>query len=219
MHSRIQFMEELSRLHHDILSMGTRVGENLAKALEALRTGDAALADEARAGDGAVDAMQVTIEDRAAVLIATQQPVAGDLRELVTVFKLTEHLERIGDYASHLAKAAKRLAKEPYPRSLEPLERMAELEISMIRDAVAAFLNRDAELARACAMKDDEVDQNHKVFLEEALDFVRENPDKAQQGMRLIRASAWLERLGDHVTNVCEAVVFMVEGRHVELNE
>jgi len=212
-------MEELSRLHHDILSMGTRVGENLAKALEALRSGDAALADEARAGDGAVDAMQVTIEDRAAVLIATQQPVAGDLRELVAVFKLTEHLERIGDYASHLAKAAKRLAKEPYPRSLAPLESMAELEIAMIRDAVAAFLNRDSELARACALKDDEVDASHKAFLEEALDFVRENPEKAQQGMRLIRASAWLERLGDHVTNICEAVVFMVEGRHVELNE
>ncbi|NLJ47854.1 MAG: phosphate signaling complex protein PhoU [Treponema sp.] len=219
MNTRIQFMEELTRLHHDILAMGTRVEEDLRRALEALRTGNLDLVQEVKAGDEVINALQIKIEDQTAILIATQQPVARDLRELVTVFKVTDNLERIGDHAVHLAKTARRLSEEPYGQSLERLERMAETGCSMVRDAVTAFLNKDAALARTTARKDDEIDTDHKAFVKEVLEFLTRNPDRAAQATKLVATSSFLERLGDHVTNLCEAVVFMVEGSHVELNE
>ncbi len=216
---RIQFNEELGRLHHDILAMGSRVEEDLRKALLALKTGDIALANEVKASDQLVNALQLKIEDQAAMLIATQQPVARDLRELVTIFKITDNLERIGDHAVHLAKTAKRLSDDPYPRPLDRLERMAAVDIAMVHDAVAAYLNKDEALARKAAAMDDEVDAEHKAFIQEVLAYLTENPGKAQQATKLIATSSFLERLGDHVTNLCEAVVFMVTGAHTELNE
>jgi phosphate transport system protein len=219
MNTRIQFMEEMTRLHHDILAMGTRVEEDLRKALEALRMGNMDLAQEVKAGDEIVNALQMKIDDQTAMLIATQQPVAGDLRELVTVLKVTDNLERIGDHAVHLAKAARRLTEQPFGLSTERLEKMADTGCSMVRDAVTAFLNKDLALAEATARKDDEIDANHKAFVNEVLEYLTKNPEKLQQGTKLISTSNYLERLGDHVTNLCEAVVFMVDGRHVELNE
>ncbi|MBN2875768.1 MAG: phosphate signaling complex protein PhoU [Spirochaetales bacterium] len=216
---RIQFNEELGRLHHDILAMGSRVEEDLRKALLALKTGDMDLVNEVKASDELVNALQMKIEDQTAMLIATQQPVARDLRELVTIFKVTDNLERIGDHAVHLAKAAKRLAEDPYPRPLDRLERMAEIDVAMVHDAVAAFLNQDENLARETASRDDTVDAEHKAFVQELLAYLKENPDKAQQATKLIATSSFLERLGDHVTNLCEAVVFMITGAHTELNE
>lgn len=216
---RIQFNEELNRLHHDILAMGSRVEEDLHKALVALRTGDLDLVREVRASDQVVNALQTKIEDQTAILIATQQPVAGDLRELVAIFKMTDNLERVGDHAVHLAKMAKRLTDTPYPRSIERLERMTTIGIEMVHDAVLSFLNKDPDLARAVAGKDDEMDENHKAFVREVLTFITEQPDSAQLATRLIATSSFLERLGDHVTNLCEAVVFMVTGEHTELNE
>lgn len=216
---RIQFNEELNRLHHDILAMGSRVEEDLRKALLALKSGDAELAAEVKASDQIVNAMQVKIEDQAATLIATQQPVARDLRQLVTIFKITDNLERIGDHAVHLAKTAKRLTDDPYPRPLDRLERMATIDVAMIHDAVASFLNQDESLARTTAAKDDEVDAEHKAFVQEVLAYLAKNPEKAQQATKLIATSSFLERLGDHVTNLCEAVVFMITGEHTELND
>ncbi len=219
MQTRIQFNEELNRLHHDILAMGLRVEEDLRKALESLRSGDAGLADEVRASDALVNAMQMKIEDQTAMLIATQQPVARDLRELVTIFKITDNLERIGDHAVHLAKTAKRLTEDPFPRPLDRLERMAATGCSMIRDAVSAYLNQDEALARATASRDDEIDADHKAFVGEVLALIGENPKRAKQATKLIATSGYLERLGDHVTNICEAVVFMTSGEHAELNQ
>ncbi|HUW71003.1 MAG TPA: phosphate signaling complex protein PhoU [bacterium] len=216
---RIQFNEELNRLHHDILAMGSRVEEDLRKALLALKTGDMELVVEVKASDQIVNAMQVKIEDQAAMLIATQQPVAKDLRQLVTIFKVTDNLERIGDHAVHLAKTAKRLSDDPYPRPLDRLENMATIDVAMVHDAVASFLNQDESLARATAAKDDQVDAEHKAFVQEVLAYLAKNPGKAQQATKLIATSSYLERLGDHVTNLCEAVVFMTTGAHTELND
>ena len=219
MQARIQFMEELARLNHDVLAMGTRVEEALRKAVEALKSQNVELAKEVKASDELVNALQLKIEDQAAVLLATQQPVARDLRELVTVFKVTDNLERAGDHAVHLAKAAIKLAGEPPFRQIETLARMAEIEYGMIRGAVDAYLNHDADKARRIAAMDDEVDVAHKSVVKEALELMREKPDTVERANKIIATSGFLERLGDHMTNVCEAVVFMVEGSHVELND
>ncbi|HRW23509.1 MAG TPA: phosphate signaling complex protein PhoU [Spirochaetia bacterium] len=216
---RNQLNEELDELRHDILAMGSLVEEALRKALHALKTGDAALAKDVRRGDAEIDALRLGIDDRAAMLIATQQPVAGNLRELVTVFKLTDNLERIGDHAAHLAKTARRLADDPYPLPLDRLERMAAAGVAMVHDAVEAYLRRDEALAREAAAKDDEIDAEHKAFLREVLAYLAGRPDKAEQATKLIATSSFLERLGDHVTNLCEAVVFMLTGAHAELND
>ncbi len=219
MNTRVQLTEALEALNHDILAMGTRVEEDLRKALQALKTADTGLAREVKADDAAVNAMQVAIEDKAAMLIATQQPVAGDLRRLVTVFRFADNLERIGDHAVHLAKAVIKLSGSGFPRPVDRLERMADAGCSMLRDAVDAFVKRDAALARATAARDDGIDAEHKAFVEEVIGFMCDHADKAREATKLIQTSSYLERLGDHVTNLCEAVVFMAEGSHVELND
>ena len=109
MNTRILFLEELNRVRHDILTMASRVEQDLGNAWDALRNNDGELAREVKAGDAVVNAMQLKIEDQAAVLIATQQPVARDLRELVAIFKITGNLERAGDHTVHIAKAALKL--------------------------------------------------------------------------------------------------------------
>jgi phosphate transport system protein len=219
MQTRVHFIEELGRLNHDLLAMGTRVEENLRKALEALKSQNVELAREVKASDELINALQLKIEDQAAVLIATQQPVARDLRELVTVFKVTDNLERAGDHAVHLAKAAIKLAGEPSYRQTDRLVKMAEIECGMIRGTVDAYLNQDAKAARRVAAEDDAVDAEHKLVVKEVLELMREKPDHVERASRILAASGFLERLGDHMTNICEAVVFMVEGRHVELND
>ncbi len=219
MQARIHFMEELTRLGHDVLAMGTRVEEGLRKAVEALRTQNVELAKEVKASDELVNALQLKIEDQAAVLIATQQPVARDLRELVTVFKVTNNLERAGDYAVHLAKTAIKLSGEPPFRQIEALARMAETECLMIRGAVDAYLSRDADKARDTAAMDDAVDREHKDLVKEVLELMRERPETIERATKILKTSGYLERLGDHMTNICEAVVFMVDGSHVELND
>ncbi|MDR2478551.1 MAG: phosphate signaling complex protein PhoU [Treponema sp.] len=219
MNSRIMFLEELNRLRHDILSMATRVEEDLGKALSALRNNDTALAKEVKADDAVVNAMQLKIEDEAAVVIATQQPVARDLRELVTIFKLTGSLERVGDHAVHLAKTVIKLSGEPPFRSIERLERMAETGQEMIRASITAFLAQDAEGARKAASLDSKINEEHHALTEEVLNLMKERPNLVKKAARLLNTSNCLERLGDHVTNICEAVVYMAEGKHEELDD
>jgi phosphate transport system protein len=212
------FLEELNRLRHDILAMATRVEEDLGKALSALRNKDAELAKEVKAGDAVVNAMQLKIEDEAAIVIATQQPVARDLRELVTIFKLTGNIERIGDHTVHLAKAAVKFSgEESFP--LKHLERMAETGQEMIRAAVSAYLAQDAEGARRAAALDDKIDAEHKALTETVLGLMKEKPGLVKKAVRLLNTSGNLERMGDHITNICEAIIYMTEGKHEELNE
>jgi len=221
MNKRNIFSEELSRLRHDILAMATRVEGNLGKALAALRTRNSELAKEVRTDDEAVDALQMQIEDDAAIVIATQQPVARDLRELVSVFKLTSNIERVGDHAVHLARAAKKLAKtgdSPF-RAQEHLEKMAETGQEMLRAAISAFMANDANAAREAAAMDSKIDTEHKTLTEDILKMMKKNPDLVKGALQILHTSNQLERLGDHITNICEAVIYMIEGKHEELNE
>ncbi len=219
MSTRTALQEELARLRYDILGMATRVEENLAKAMTALKNQDLNLAKEAKAGDKEVDRLQLAIEDAAAVLIATQQPVARDLRELVTILKVTYNLERAGDYTVHLANTAIKLAGEAPFRQIGRLDRMAGVGLRMIRGAVSAYQDWDVETARSTALLDDEIDHEHKALIEETLSLMKDHPELIKRASKLLTTSGYLERFGDHMTNVCEAVVYMVEGRHLELND
>ncbi|MHB9293316.1 putative phosphate transport system protein [Hollandina sp. SP2] len=208
----------MNRLRHDILAMASKVEEDLGKAITALKNNDDELAKEVKAADTIINAMQLKIEDQAAILIATQQPVARDMRELVSIIKLAGNLERIGDYTVHIAKAALKLSGEPSFRSLERLERMAAIGAEMLRSSITAYLNQDVQAARITAMLDDQIDAEHKALTEETLRLMYEHPELIKKAVRLLRTSGFLERLGDHITNICEGIIYMVESTHEELN-
>jgi phosphate transport system protein len=217
--TRMHFEEELKRIHDEILAMGARVEEDIRKAMRAFVEQDKDLAGEVKADDAAVNSLQIKIEDQAAVLIATQQPVARDLRELVAVLRLVSDLERIGDYAVHLAKAAIKFAGGPSIKPFEDLVKMAEIGASMLGEAVSAFLKNDVTAARACAERDNEVDEIHKRVVKGTIALLEKDPGKAALATKLLATSGFLERLGDHVTDICESIVYMVEGSHAELND
>jgi phosphate transport system protein len=220
MGTRTFFSEELGRLRHDVLSMAARVEQNLGKALTALRTKNRELANEVNAADSVVDTLQLKIEDNAAIIIATQHPVASDLRELVTIFKLASNIERVGDYAAHLAKAARKLACSGNPpfRAQEHLEKMAETGQEMFSAAISAFMEHDAKAAREAAAMDNIIDAEHKILIEDILKLMEKESGRVKDALQILQTSNQLERLGDHVTNICEAIIYMTEGRREELN-
>lgn len=219
MQTRGVLQEELNQIRQELKRMSARVEEDLGKALAILRSGDAELAKEVRASGKIVDSLQFKIEDMALVLIATQQPVARDLRELITVFKITSSLERVGDYGIHLVKSAVKLAGRPSFRQMERIERMAITGKEMLNAAFSAYLAQDPEAAREAAALDDRIDNEHRVLTEEILDLMREKPKLAKAAARLLKLSGYMERLGDHVTNICEGIIYMAIGRHEELND
>ena len=210
--------EEMNKLRRELTLMAARVGEDLGKSLAMLRSGDDELADEVKKSGEIVDALQLKIEDMALVLIATQQPVARDLRELITVFKLTSNLERINDFGIHLVKTAKKLSDRPPFRSMERIERMAETGQEMLKAAFSAYLAQDPDAARDAAVLDDRIDDEHKALTEEVLSLMKEKPGLVKAASRLFRLSGYMERLGDHITNICEGIIYMVKGSHEELN-
>jgi len=215
---RILLSEEMNQLRREIAVMAARVEEDLGKALTVLRTGDAELAQEVKESDKIVDALQLKIEDMALILIATQQPVASDLRELMTVLKTTSNLERIGDYGVHLVKAGLRLSKYPPFRSVERIEKMVETALLMLKDAVYAYREQDAASARKAAALDAVIDQEHKTLTNELLGFIKKQPNFVKAAARLLRLSGNMERLGDHITHICEGIIYMVEGNREGLN-
>ena len=221
MSGRNFFSEQLNRLRGDIKVMAARAEENIGKALSALRTLDSELANAVRADDAAIDAMQKKIEDDAAIIIATQQPVARDLRELVSIFKLTSSIERVGDHAVHLARVAKKLAKgksAPF-QAQEHLEKMAETGQVMLRAAISAYMEQDAQAARKAAAMDSKIDAEHNTITENILKLMKKKPDLVKTAFQILHTSNQLERLGDHITNICEAIIYTIEGKHEDLNE
>ena len=199
--------------------MASRVEEDLGKALTVLRSGGDELAKEVKDSGKIVNALQLKIEDMALVLIATQQPVARDIRELITVFKLTSNLERIGDHSIHLVKAAVKLSSRPPFRSMERIEHMAETGQEMLKAAFSAYLNQDTDAARKAAALDTKIDEEHKALTEEILKLMKKKSELVKPAARLLRLSGYMERLGDHITNICEGIIFMIQGKHEDLND
>ncbi len=215
MYSRQHFDDALEALNQEVLRIGTLVEEALRKSVKALVDRNIDLANEVITGDKKIDAYQLEIEDKCTVLIATEQPVAADLRQIVATLNVLGDLERIGDQAVHVAEVMKRLYGEPYMKPLIDIPRMAEIAEGMIHDALTAFVNNDSDAAREVAARDDVLDELHSQVLRELLTYMMEDPGKISQGINLLFLSRWLERSGDHVTNICERIVFLATGRHV----
>ena len=210
------FHEELSALKARLLQMSADAQAALQAALDALAQRDATKAAAVVAGDEGVDTAEVSIEDTIIHLLATQQPMAKDLRLLMAAMKIANDLERVGDHAVNIAQSAQRLSQDRLVTLVPELSEMARQAQRMLADALEAFIRGDTDAARTVCRRDDTVDALHRSIFRIVLTHMMENPSTITPGMEMVLASRNLERVADLATNIAEDVVFMVEGRSIK---
>jgi len=210
------FHDELSELKSTLLAMSGEAQTALAAAVEALLQRDPAKASQIIAGDHKIDALEVEIEDLVIKLLATQQPMAKDLRLLMAALKIANDLERVGDHAVNIAQSAERLLASP-PIVPEPeIVEMARMARRMLADALDAFVRADAQAGRAVCQRDDQVDSLHDSVFRILLTHMMETPHIISAAIELFLVSRNLERVADLATNIAEDVVFLVEGKSIK---
>ena len=216
---RHHFQEQLHEMYQAVLRMGTLVEEALQKALTAVTNDDRDLAETVKREDDKIDALQFEIDRRCTEMIATEQPVATDLREILVAMKIASDLERIGDHARHLVRVMDELTDAAFRGTLPRFREMTEMGIGMVHDSITAYVNHDPESARNVARRDDQIDEMHRAMYQTLIGIIKHNPDRTEEGTALIFLNRFLERLGDHVANMCEWIVYAKSGYHQELNK
>jgi len=210
------FHDELSELKSTLLAMSAEAQTALATAVEALLQRDATKASQVTSGDHKIDALEVEIDDLVVKLLATQQPMAKDLRLLMAATKIANDLERVGDHAVNIAQSAERLLQAP-PIMPEPeIVEMARMARRMLADALDAFVRADAQAGRAVCQRDDQVDGLHDSVFRILLTHMMETPHIISAAMELFLVSRNLERVADLATNIAEDVVFLGEGKSIK---
>ncbi len=216
--TRTAFERQLVEVQEDMLVMAGMVETAIERGIEALKTRNVNLAQQIIEDDLQINRRRYEAEDKCLELIATQQPLASDLRTIASVLHITVDLERMGDHAEGIAKIALMLADEPPLKPYIDIPRMAQVGIDMLMGSLEAFKNRDAARARAICDQDDEVDALYEQVYRELLTFMIDDPRSIKRATYLIWCAHNLERIADRVTNICERVVYLVEGRIEELN-
>ncbi|MDC7235447.1 MAG: phosphate signaling complex protein PhoU [Spirochaetales bacterium] len=214
---RQHYEDDLAELSREIMKMGLRVEEAINKAIDSLKAKDAELAQQVIDEDDIIDQMEKDLCDKCALIIAREQPVAGDLRHLISAIKIITDIERIADHAAHVAKRTIAMQGEDFIKPLVDIPRMAELGCGMLSRAITAYVEKDAEAAIKVAAEDDTLDELHKQIVRELLTYMIEKPQNIEGGIALMYISRFLERVGDHVRNICEWVVFAETGEHENL--
>ncbi len=209
---RDHFHKELKDLENGMLKMGSIVEESIRKSIQSLREQDLDLADQVLAEDDLIDNYEVELEEMAIKLIALQQPVAIDLRKIIVISKLVTDLERIGDHACNIANMVKNIGKEPLIKPLIDIPKMTDIVAERLQSSLQAFVEMDVEKAREIARRDEEVDILDEQIIRELITFMIEDPSNVRQATSLIFISRFLERIGDHATNVCERIIYMKTG-------
>jgi phosphate transport system protein len=209
------FQEELDQLKARLLEMGGLAEDRVRSAIQALVDRDAALVDRVLDGDTPINQLHIEIDSRCVKLLALHQPMAVDLRAILSAVKINTDLERVGDLAINIAEAARRYLGHPPVKDLIDIPRMAELAQRMLRDALDAFVSRDTGLAQRVLDADDGLDALKTQVFRELLTCMLEAPRTIEPALDLILISRHLERIGDHATNVAEDVIFMVSAKDV----
>jgi len=217
MEIRTTFHRKLREIQDDVLIMGSMVGKAITSSVEALKERDVDLAHQIINDDLKVNQKRFEIEEKCIELIATQQPMASDLRIIIAILNITTEIERIGDYAMGIARIVIMIGDEPPLKPLVDVPRMAEQTVDMLRRSLDALMNRDAEAAKKISAEDDLVDQLYDQVFRELLTFMAEDPKTITRATRLIWTAHNLERAADRVTNICERVVFIVTGKMQEI--
>jgi phosphate transport system protein len=193
------------------------IDKALARSVEALRQQDVRLAEEVIKADREINRVRWSIEERALLVIATQAPMAGDLRTISAVIHIATELERMGDHAAGNAKIVVETSSEPLLKPLVDIPRMTELARAMLSDSISAFINEDADAARKIVDRDDDVDDLYNQIYRELLTFMMADPTTINRATHLLWAAHNIERIADRVTNICERVVFAVTGSLEEM--
>ena len=201
-----------------ILRMGSLVESQIRDAVRAIVDRDVRLAEAVIEGDSRINDAQREVGDAIVMTIATQAPVARDLRFLMALDHVAFELERIGDHASSVAKAARRLADAPALREVADLARMGNLAADLVSGIITALIDIDDGQARLVAARDDDIDHAYHALFGKVIELMRAEPDTVERGTRLILASHWIERIGDRVTNIAENVVYLATGQVEDLN-
>ncbi|HEX2222400.1 MAG TPA: phosphate signaling complex protein PhoU [Candidatus Limnocylindria bacterium] len=215
---RPTFQEQLDATKDDVLRLGAMVETALERAGRALVGRDVELADEVRWGDARVNELQRQVNTEITRLIATQAPVARDIRELLALYHAATELERMGDYAVNIAKLAQQLASEPETPLLHQIPEMESLCRDQLRAAMRALVDVSERDARTVCARDDEIDHLYNSAYEDSVALMSATPDRARQAVHMLFAAHHLERLGDRVTNIGEDVVYLATGQVEDLN-
>lgn len=215
---REKFNEQLQLLHEKLIEMGALCEDAISAAAEALLKQQPQLAEAAIAAERELDRAERELESMCLRLLLQQQPVARDLREISSALKMISDLERIGDQAADIAELA------PYVQSSDetgrgPIGDMARAVCRMVTDSVDSFVRRDLELARRVMAADDEVDALFAKVRQDLIQLLTEDPGKGELGLDLMMVAKYLERIGDHATNVAEWVEYSLTGEHPQSND
>ncbi|WP_028609992.1 phosphate signaling complex protein PhoU [Paenibacillus harenae] len=219
MTKRKEFDQGLEKLHQLIIDMGTFVEKALAESIESLKQTDVNRAKQIIKDDPALNQMEEKITEIGSKLIATQQPVAKDLRRILAAFRIASDLERMGDLAVDVAKVVLRLEGQTLIKPLIDLPRMAEIVQTMTYESIQSFIQENVDLAYKMAKDDDLVDALYGQITRELYAMMMENPRNITQCSLLSLVGRYLERFGDHATNIGESVVYLVTGSRPDLNE
>lgn len=216
---REHYTRQLQQVHDDLLRMGSRVEHGVADALKALDRWDTDLAQRVIADDREIDAARTTIEELVLEVIATQQPVATDLRTLLATIAIAAELERMGDYASGIAKRVDRCLRAPVLVEAPPeVHRMGILAQNMLHTSLDSFVRLDADLARSLDADDEKVDDLEDEVVAQLLQEARQEPSKLDAVYNMLDVAHALERMADRATNIAERVIFICTSSNVELN-
>ncbi|MDA3850058.1 MAG: phosphate signaling complex protein PhoU [Spirochaetaceae bacterium] len=215
---RQHFEEDIANLNKNILKMGLLVEEAIENALIAFKNKDFNLAEKVIAQDKNINQMENDLCDQSVLILAKEQPVASDLRHILAGIKIISQLERMGDHAVHICKRTINIGTDKYIKStLVNFPKMEELGRHMLVDSLNAFVEGDVDLAREVSARDQEIDDIYDKVEYKLLEKIQKENEKIEQGVELLFISRFLERFGDHVTNICEWVIFSKEGTHENL--
>ncbi|AQQ53193.1 phosphate signaling complex protein PhoU [Planococcus lenghuensis] len=218
MANRSSFDKSLSELREDIKHMAGMTRDALTTSVVSLKQQDMALAEEVIQNDKAINAFEEKINEKAILLIAKEQPLATDLRKIIVSLKISSDIERIADFAVNVAKATKRIGDAELVKPIIHIPQMADLVNKMLTQAIDAYKYEDTKLAIDSSKIDDEVDALYKESITELIDIATEDNTHMEQIMQLAMICRYLERSGDHVTNISENTIYMVKGIKTDLN-
>jgi phosphate transport system protein len=215
--TRVVFSNQLQELRDDVVALSSMVDKAIARSVDSLKRQDLNLARQVYAGDAEINQERWKTEERALNVIATQAPMASDLRVISSVMHIVVDLERMGDHAAGIAKIVIETANEPLLKPLVDIPRMSDLSRTMLTDSITAFIEGQADFAREIVMRDDDVDQLYDQIYRELLTYMMADPGTINRATHLLWAAHNLERIADRVTNICERVIFSVTGQFEEI--
>ncbi|MCL2696969.1 MAG: phosphate signaling complex protein PhoU [Oscillospiraceae bacterium] len=211
---RSRFDEQLNELNSKLIEMSAIIEHSISAAVEALLTQNVELAGTVKADERTSDKQEKQIETLCFELLLRHQPVAGDLRIISAALKMITDMERIADQAEDIAEISKYLADKPYIKQPEDIAKMAVAAKKMLKESIDSFVNRDLSLAKAVLEHDDVVDDLFRKIRNDLTALIHENPDNGEQALDLLMVAKYLERIGDHASNIAEWVIFMITGEH-----